>query len=236
MTLGQIPRCSPSWHSPFCATRAGRRRALGIRRSSARWPPVATTGDAGDVVAQFSLGSMLYYELHRHGCRWSSGFGRRRRSATPPAEFQIGQLYEFGLGVAQDDAVALDWYRKAADHGSAAGQRAVGDSTEGPRRTRRRRPKPRAGTGAPPRATTFGRNTTRPSCTSTARCGARLCVRVRLVRARRGADAARRQPQRTDRAAEHRRRADDAGRSSPTARRRVASVEAGASRCCSATH
>jgi uncharacterized protein len=44
-----------------------------------------------------------------------------------PAEFQMGQLYDFGFGVVQDDREALAWYRKAAEHGSAAAQRAVGD-------------------------------------------------------------------------------------------------------------
>jgi TPR repeat protein len=39
----------------------------------------------------------------------------------------MGQLHDFGFSVPQDDGEALKWYRKAADHGSAAGQRAVGD-------------------------------------------------------------------------------------------------------------
>ena len=45
---------------------------------------------AGDVVAQFSLGALLYYG-------------------------------------ADDTPQAIDWFRKAADHGNSAGQRAVGD-------------------------------------------------------------------------------------------------------------
>jgi TPR repeat protein len=39
----------------------------------------------------------------------------------------MGQLHDFGFGVTQNDRDALAWYRKAADHGSPAGQRAVGD-------------------------------------------------------------------------------------------------------------
>ena len=39
----------------------------------------------------------------------------------------MGQVYDFGFGVAQDDVQALAWYRKAAEHGSAPAQRAVGD-------------------------------------------------------------------------------------------------------------
>ena len=39
----------------------------------------------------------------------------------------MGQLFEFGFGVAQDDRQALDWYRRAAAHGSAPAQRMVGE-------------------------------------------------------------------------------------------------------------
>jgi TPR repeat protein len=81
---------------------------------------------AGDRVAQFSLGALLYYGgrdlaaaidwLHR-----AAGQGH------PDAEFHVGQLYDFGFGVEQDDRQALDWYRRAAERGSAAAQRTVGD-------------------------------------------------------------------------------------------------------------
>ena len=33
----------------------------------------------------------------------------------------MGQLYDFGFGVGQSDVDALAWYRRAAEHGSAAG-------------------------------------------------------------------------------------------------------------------
>ncbi len=81
---------------------------------------------AGDVVAQFSLGAMLYYGADDT----SQAIDWCRRAAAQhyaPAEFHMGQLYDFGFGVRQDDAEALTWYRRAAEHGSAAGQRAVGD-------------------------------------------------------------------------------------------------------------
>src|SRR2546428_10350642 len=81
---------------------------------------------AGDVVAQFSLGAMLYYG----GAETAQGIDLIRKAAVQqyaPAEFQMGQLYDFGFGVAQNDRDALAWYRKAAEHGSAAAQRAVGD-------------------------------------------------------------------------------------------------------------
>jgi TPR repeat protein len=81
---------------------------------------------AGDVIAQFSLGAMLYYG----GDDTALAIDWLRKAAAQnyaPAEFQVAQLYDFGFGVGQDDGEALSWYRRAAEHGSAAGQRAVGD-------------------------------------------------------------------------------------------------------------
>jgi TPR repeat protein len=81
---------------------------------------------AGDVVAQFSLGAMLYYG----GDDTAQAIDWLRKAAAQkyaPAEFHMGQLYDFGFGVTENDGEALRWYRKAAEHGSAAGQRAVGD-------------------------------------------------------------------------------------------------------------
>jgi TPR repeat protein len=81
---------------------------------------------AGDAVAQFSLGSILYYGTPEtvEAIEWIRQAAAQRYA---PAEFQMGQLYDFGFGVARDDVQALGWYRKAAEHGSAAGKRVVGD-------------------------------------------------------------------------------------------------------------
>jgi TPR repeat protein len=80
----------------------------------------------GDVVAQFSLGSLLYYGSERTA-EAISWFRRAAGKGNAPAEFQMGQLYDFGFGVARDDGQALSWYLKAAQHGDAAAARAVGD-------------------------------------------------------------------------------------------------------------
>jgi TPR repeat protein len=82
--------------------------------------------EAGDVVAQFSLGSMIYYGAN-DTAQALSWFQRAAAQGYAPAEFQMGQLYDFGFAVAADERVALEWYRKAAGHGSAAGHRAVGE-------------------------------------------------------------------------------------------------------------
>src|SRR5262249_9097028 len=72
---------------------------------------------AGDRVAQFSLGGFLYYgspETSR-AIEWIL---KAAAQSYAPAEFQMGQLYDFGFGLGQDDGQALAWYRRAADHGS----------------------------------------------------------------------------------------------------------------------
>lgn len=40
----------------------------------------------------------------------------------PFAQFNMGVLYDEGKGVAEDNAKAIDWYRKAADQGFAQAQ------------------------------------------------------------------------------------------------------------------
>jgi TPR repeat protein len=85
-------------------------RALGDARARAA---------AGDVVAQFSLGSLLYYGS-RDMAQATDWIGKAAAQNYPPAEFHMGQLYDFGFGVGQSDRDALAWYRRAAQHGSAA--------------------------------------------------------------------------------------------------------------------
>ena len=92
-------------------------RALAAARLSA---------NAGNVIAQFSLGEMLFYggDDTAQAIEW---FRKAAAQRYAPAEFQLGQLYEFGFGVARSERDALAWYRKAAEHGSAVAHRAIGD-------------------------------------------------------------------------------------------------------------
>ncbi|HET7694955.1 MAG TPA: tetratricopeptide repeat protein [Vicinamibacterales bacterium] len=96
-------------------------------------PSVARAVDAararagnGDPIAQFSLGSYLYYG----STQTAAGVEWIRKAAAQqlaPAEHHLGQIYEFGFGVPADDGLALEWYRKAAGHGSAPAARAIGE-------------------------------------------------------------------------------------------------------------
>lgn len=92
-------------------------RALAAARAKA---------EAGDAVAQFTLGSLFYYGSKDTAMAidWFRSAAAQRYD---PAEFQLGQLHDFGFGVEQDDRTALEWYRRAAARGNAAAQRSVGD-------------------------------------------------------------------------------------------------------------
>jgi uncharacterized protein len=81
---------------------------------------------AGDAIAQFSLAALLYYggDDTAQAVEWLRKAAAQQYA---PAEFQMGQIHDFGFGAPQNDRQALEWYRKAAGHGSAAAQRAVGD-------------------------------------------------------------------------------------------------------------
>jgi TPR repeat protein len=81
---------------------------------------------AGDAVAQFSLGSVLFY-TRTNLAKGAALFRDAALQAHPAAEFQMGQLYDFGLGVERNNTEALTWYRRAAEHGLPSAQRTVGD-------------------------------------------------------------------------------------------------------------
>jgi TPR repeat protein len=85
-----------------------------------------TRAARGDVIAQFTLASLLYYgsEETTQAVEW---FRKAAARDYAPAEFQMGQLYDFGFGVPKNEKRALEWYMKAAQHGSAPAARALGD-------------------------------------------------------------------------------------------------------------
>jgi hypothetical protein len=102
---------------------AGAQRPVDVERAFAG---ARARAASGDVIAQFSLGAMLYYGTPetQEAIDW---FRKAAAQEHADAEFQMGQVYEFGFGVARDEREALSWYRRAAGHGSAAGQRTLGD-------------------------------------------------------------------------------------------------------------
>ncbi len=42
------------------------------------------------------------------------------------AQYDLGRMYDYGQGVAQDDAEAMTWYLKAAEQGDADAQNNIG--------------------------------------------------------------------------------------------------------------
>ena len=79
---------------------------------------------AGDAVAQFSLGSLLYSGAAdtAQAIDWLRKAAAQRYA---PAEYHLGQLYDFGFGVPADDATGAglvppsrrSWQRERSAHG-----------------------------------------------------------------------------------------------------------------------
>ena len=47
-------------------------------------------------------------------------------TGNPQAQYELGQMYEFGRGVGQDYIAAMKWYVEAANQNYAAAQYAIG--------------------------------------------------------------------------------------------------------------
>jgi len=89
--------------------------ALGI------WQPLA---DAGNKLAQFSLGS-LYFEgagVEKDYAGSAKWFQLAADQGYAPAEFNLGNAYKHGNGVEQDDVKAAEWWQKAAEQEFADAQ------------------------------------------------------------------------------------------------------------------
>ena len=120
----------------------------------------------------------------------------------PAAQTYVGEIFEQGLGIQPDPAVAATWYRKAADKGYSRAALNLGTLYEQGRGVSARpRPGARTGTAAPPacrrprasrsrRPRANGRRS-RSSAPRSASCGASSTPRARSWRACRASWTAR---------------------------------------------
>ena len=90
---------------------------VATKSEPAQYLPLARgSAAANSKYGQFALG--CHFQRHEDH---ASGFAQLRLSAAQgldAAQFELGRCYEFGYGVAKDDAEALRLYRLAADGGS----------------------------------------------------------------------------------------------------------------------
>lgn len=54
-------------------------------------------------------------------------YGSLANAGNARAQYQLGDMYEFGYGVPKDAAEAISWFRKAADQGLAVAQGRLGE-------------------------------------------------------------------------------------------------------------
>ena len=55
------------------------------------------------------------------------GFSEYAKIGNTTAQYYLGKMYEDGLGVSQDNAMAAEWYRKSAEQGNADAQNNLGE-------------------------------------------------------------------------------------------------------------
>nr|WP_315117419.1 tetratricopeptide repeat protein [uncultured Neisseria sp.] len=89
----------------------------------------------GDIEAQYKLG--FQYRYGGSVDQWDPSFGIDYKQALSlfrklaeqghaDAQFQLAQMYNDGVGVTQNDVLAIYWYRKAAEQGVASAQFRLG--------------------------------------------------------------------------------------------------------------
>ncbi len=98
-------------------------------RSSLRWSGFALVATLGALQAPAFAASLddAIAAYKKHDFATAAGmFTQLAESGDPQAQHNLGFLYHVGRGVAQNDAQAMIWYRKAADQGYAPSQFNVG--------------------------------------------------------------------------------------------------------------
>ena len=83
----------------------------------------------GDPYAQTALALMYKGEipgLAPDGKKVLQWFHKAAEQGFPEAQFQLGEMYYFGIGVIENKRLAAEWYRKAAEQGHAIAQNNLG--------------------------------------------------------------------------------------------------------------
>lgn len=89
----------------------------------------------GDIEAQYKLGLQYRYGGSVDRCDSSFGidykqalslFRKLAEQGHADAQFELAQMYNDGVGVTQNDVLAIYWYRKAAEQGVASAQFRLG--------------------------------------------------------------------------------------------------------------
>lgn len=101
----------------LCSALSQDTRVAGVVKTLQQLRALALAGSTG---AQQCLGSWYaYWGSYRGSARW---FSQAARGGNALAEFNLGVLYDKGLGVDRNESQAARWYRKAAQQGFADAQ------------------------------------------------------------------------------------------------------------------
>jgi len=83
-------------------------------------PKLRVAALAGDRNAAYEVGLRFLKPEHQDYLQAAKWFERAEQAGLVPASFQLGVMFERGLGVARDTDKAIGYYRKAAERGNAA--------------------------------------------------------------------------------------------------------------------
>lgn len=90
-----------------------------IARPDARDPAhLQTLAARGDAAAQYEL-AVRFADQSRDFKNAAHWFEKSASKGLAPAQYRLGVLYERGLGVTRDPALARSWYQRAAERGNA---------------------------------------------------------------------------------------------------------------------
>ena len=77
------------------------------------------------VVAVLIWGILAWFPLDQGPTPETDALRARAEAGDAEAQFSLGGMYEYGVGVPQDYVEAVRWHRLAADQGHAGGQSAL---------------------------------------------------------------------------------------------------------------
>jgi TPR repeat protein len=85
------------------------------------------TARSGDITAMFLMGRLRDVQREPHAARTDlvearAWYERAASAGCTPAQFALGNMFEFGEGTPNDDAMARYWYERAAIAGDAEAQ------------------------------------------------------------------------------------------------------------------
>ena len=93
-------------------------------KNEAEIAKLKSEAEAGDAVAQQELG--FYYDSQKDAVKAFEWYQKAAAQGNVAAQYNLGVMYDNGVGVPEDDVKAVEWYQKAAVQGAVYAQSTLG--------------------------------------------------------------------------------------------------------------